>query len=401
MKTRRLFFKNKAFHFFNGTLLPAKRHIKKSSHRVCLLLTITLSIFILQPAFAQSSFFPVTDWMNIHLTKLGGRAVLLVYKDGKIIYSKSVNAMSPRQEKRSLWLGKQLGLTPEESISPFTPDTYLPIASSSKWLSAALFLTFVEEGLVTLDDSIGKFLPVMTKQGKGNIRMWQCLSHTTGIKDHPILKGIRASQNWNSMEEAVENIAALPMEGEPGKSFHYGNSGLQLIAAVCEKIGKKPYAVLFKERLTRPLEMSSTDFGKQVVPVAAGGVRSTANDYLHFLVMMLQKGVYGPQQLIRPPLIDSLCINRVGTGVKNQYTPAEARYWGYGFGVWAMDGAGGGRKSNVITSPGLFGSFPVVDYHRKYCAVLLTLNIKSSGRHEMYLELKKKLDRAVEGMLSL
>lgn len=398
MKTRIFFLYGNAFYFFYGRINTAIRRLKFLSPPHCILFTMALSFVILQSSFAQSSFFPVTDWMNIHLTQLGGRAVLLVYKDGKIIYSKSVNALSPRQKKRSLWLGKQLGLSEEESVAPFTPDTYLPIASSSKWLSAALFLTFVEEGLVTLDDSIGKFLPLMTKHGKGNIRMWQCLSHTTGIKDPPILKGIRASQNWSSMEDAIQKIAALPMEGKPGKSFHYGNSGLQILAAVCEKISGKPYAVLFKERITRPLEMPSTDFGKSTVPVAAGGVRSTASDYLHFLMMVLQKGIYGPQQLLSPPLIDSLCINRAGTGVTNQYTPAEARQWGYGFGVWVMDGVGNGNKSNEVTSPGLFGSFPVVDFKRNYCAVLITLNLKSNGRHDRYVELKKRLDKAVDGL---
>ena len=56
------------------------------------------------------------------------------------------------------------------------------IASCSKWLSAALVMTFVDEGKLNLNDTIGKFLPVMTDHQKGNITIWQCLSHLTGYK---------------------------------------------------------------------------------------------------------------------------------------------------------------------------------------------------------------------------
>jgi CubicO group peptidase (beta-lactamase class C family) len=52
---------------------------------------------------------------------------------------------------------------------PYTANTRQPIASCSKWLSAALVMTFVDEGKLNLDDTVGKWLPVLTAHGKGNI----------------------------------------------------------------------------------------------------------------------------------------------------------------------------------------------------------------------------------------
>ena len=56
----------------------------------------------------------------------------------------------------------------------------------------------------------------------------------------------------------------------------------------------------------------------------------------------------------------------------------------------------GVKRSNAVTSPGLFGTFPWVENEKKYCAILFTLNIKSKGRGERYKELKKMVDESLE-----
>ena len=52
--------------------------------------------------------------------------------------------------------------------------------------------------------------------------------------------------------------------------------------------------------------------------------------------------------------------------------------------------------STAVTSPGLFGSFPVVDNEKHYIAFLMTFYLKSEGRHDRYVELKKLMDEAVK-----
>ena len=59
------------------------------------------------------------------------------------------------------------------------------------------------------------------------------------------------------MQEAIDTIANTPMEGEAGKIFHYGNTGLQVVAAIIEKIGGKDFEILFQERIAKPLQMYS------------------------------------------------------------------------------------------------------------------------------------------------
>ena len=66
-------------------------------------------------------------------------------------------------------------------LQDYTFTTRRAIASCSKWLSAALVMTFVDEGKLSLDDTVGKFLPVFTNHQKGNIKIWECLSHLTAI----------------------------------------------------------------------------------------------------------------------------------------------------------------------------------------------------------------------------
>ena len=114
------------------------------------------------------------------------------------------------------WLAS--GMTSDEILQDFTSTTRERIASCSKWLSAALIMTFVDEGKLSLNDSVGKFLPVMTANGKGNIRIWQCLSHTTGIKTGSLKESLDEMKAIQSMDEAIEMIAKQPLEGTPGKT---------------------------------------------------------------------------------------------------------------------------------------------------------------------------------------
>ena len=67
------------------------------------------------------------------------------------------------------FIAKRQGKDPDELLKDYDFTTRTAIASCSKWLSAALVMTFVDEGKLSLNDTIGKFLPMMTIHGKGNI----------------------------------------------------------------------------------------------------------------------------------------------------------------------------------------------------------------------------------------
>ncbi len=361
--------------------------------RKCSLLFVLL--LILQCGYSQYSFNKVDEWLAANVKDLGGRAVLVIYKDGKLVYNNAENELSVRQKRLGRFIAKRQGKNTDEVLQDFNADTKQRIASCSKWLSAALVMTFVDEGKLKLEDSIGKFLPVMSANGKGYIKIWQCLSHLTGIKSPELKESVKEFKNYKSMDDAVAAISIQPMEGEPGKTFHYSNVGLQLAGAVIEKISGKNFEVLFAERIAAPCNMFNTDFGKGAVALPAGGAFSTATDYIKFLQMILNEGVYNGKRILSKYAVIEMQKNRVSAATKIISSPAEAGNWGYGFGEWITDDATGEKRSDAVTSPGLFGSFPWVNNKQQYAGFLMTFNLNNKGRNEKYKELKKLVDEAL------
>lgn len=371
-------------------------YINKVSYikRSILLLPFCLLVVCSTALQAQEKFGKLEDWLIQNTSKMGGRAILLVYKDGNIVYQQSVNDMSRRQKMAGRIIARRQGK--EMNTSDYSATTRQPIASCSKWLSAALVMTFVDEGLLKTDDTVGTWLPVLSQHGKGNITIGQCLSHLTGIKAPPLKESLQEMKDMQSMDEAISNIAVLPMEGVPGKVFHYSNTGLQIAGAVIEKISGQSFKTLFDRRIAGPLGMKNTDFGKGKVALPAGGAVSTPEDYMHFLAMIMNKGVYNGKRILSEHSIDQMQLNRLSTGITVAYSPAEAGDFGYGYGEWVMEQSKTAGISAAVTSPGLFGSFPWVNNEKKYAAFLMTFYLKSEGRNERNKELKHLVDEAVQ-----
>jgi CubicO group peptidase (beta-lactamase class C family) len=345
---------------------------------------------------AQESFAKLDHWMDENTKDMGGRALLVIYKDGKIVYNKSVLDMTHRQKTVTKYVDKKLGA--ETNLDAYTLNSRVMVASSSKWYSAALVMTFVDEGKLRLTDSVGTWLPILSLQGKGKITIADCLSHLTGIKEPPFKEVRKEMKNISNMDQAIQLIATLPMEGEPGKTFHYSSVGLQIAGAVMEKISGKSFEELFAERIAVPLGMKNTDFGRKNVALPAGGAFSTTEDYLSFLTMILHKGNIEGKQILTENSVNEMEINRVGPDVKIEYSPAEAKGLGYGYGEWVDVTTGAGKQSEWATSPGLFGSFPWVENDKHYCAFLMTFYLKNEGRNERYIGLKHLVDESLSGL---
>ncbi|WP_316766551.1 serine hydrolase domain-containing protein [Pedobacter frigiditerrae] len=334
---------------------------------------------------AQNDFTKIDAWLSDNVKVMGGRAYLMIYKDGKVIYSHGESELNTRQKIVGRMMAKRQGKTFNQD--DYTASTSLQIASCSKWLSASLIMTFVDEGKLKLNDTVGKYLPILSKKGKGKITIAQCLSHQTGIKALNLKDDLEAMRSYANMDDAVANIANLPMEGESGKVFRYSNIGLQIAGAVIEKVAGKNFEQLFQERIARPLAMKNTSFGQNKVVLPAGGATSSSEDYINFLVMVLNKGVYKGNRILSENSIKEMQINRITDGVKVAYSPSEAGGIGYGFGEWV--------SNDTVSSPGLFGSYPLVDNKNKYAAFLMTYYLKNDGKQERYVSLKKILDEAI------
>jgi len=356
---------------------------------------VIIFLLLLHPIYAQQDFSRVDDWLARNIKVVGGREVLVIYKDGQVVYNKSINDLNMRQKMIGRMINRRQGKPATDSALNFTDSSKEPIASCSKWLSAALVMTFVDEGKLNLEDSIGKYLPIMNKYGKGGIKIKYCLSHLTGINTGDLKESRDIINNANSMNDAIESIAKADMEGTPGKTFHYNSAGLQIAAAILEKISGKKFNDLFEERIAKPCNMLNTDFGDGKVPLAAGSGWSTPKDYLNFLSMILKDGNYNGIRVLSRQSIIEMQKNRITNDVTIAYTPDETKSMGYGYGEWVTNDSTGLERSDIATSPGLFGSMPWINNKEHYAAFLMVLNIEYKDRQQKYADLMQRVDEAM------
>ncbi len=328
-------------------------------------------MLLLQPLVAQYNFSAVDDLLTKNEKLLGGDVIAMIYKDGKLIYNKQLN-------------------------KEFTGKTQAPIASCSKWLTAALVMMFVEEGKISLDDPVSKYIPLFTSYSKKYITIRNCLSHTTGIHaEEPGLKAILQGKKYPTLEEEVNAFAKREIERNPGEMFFYSNIGLNIAGRVLEIVSKKPFDRLISDRLLRPLKMRQTtfyiDYDKSFNP--SGGAISTANDYINFLSMILNKGMFEGKRILSEASIAEMQKVQTGNAVI-KYQPAIAQGYGYGLGEWILEKDDKGI-STVISSPGLFGTFPLVDYCRGYACLFFAKTLINEQKKEVYASLKEAIDAQI------
>ena len=240
-------------------------------------------LFCRPPVMAQSDFGAVDQLLKQNQKALGNNFVALVWKDGKIIYQKQSNP-------------------------DFTPKSQAPITASGNWLTAALVMTFVDEGKITLDDRVSQYIPLFAKYSKSYITLRHCLTNTTGIR-------AEGKNKFESLEEEVNAYASKrDIVANPGTEFYYSYVGPNIAARVLEVITKKSFDRLIMERIIRPMKMRSTTFandeGGAVNPAA--GARSSANDYITFLSMLLNKGVFEGKRILSEKSVAELEASQFG-----------------------------------------------------------------------------------------
>lgn len=333
---------------------------------------LSISLLFFQPIFSQYDFGAVDQLLQRNQKMLGNNVVALIWKDGKIIYQKE--------------------------LGEFNAKTPAPIASCSKWLTAALIMTFVDQGKLSLDDPVSKYIPLYDKYMKSYLTLRHCLSQTTGIeKEARLVNKLMERRKFESLEAEVNAIAAKEISNNPGKEFFYGGYGLNIAARVCEIVGKKSFDRLVQERITRPLKMKGTNFsnesGGAINP--SGGAQSTANDYMNFMIMLLNKGLFDGKRILSEVAIEEMQKDQVGD-LPVKYTPQVAAGYSYGLGEWIMEKDASG-KSTAIACPGLFGTWPYIDKCRNYAAIIFVKSLLGEQKKDLYLQFKQIVDEQVGG----
>jgi CubicO group peptidase (beta-lactamase class C family) len=291
--------------------------------------------------------------------------------------------------------GKNIFLKESEEFKLKTPTL---VASASKWFSAAILLILVDEGKISLDDPVAKFIPVYEKYMKGYITIRHCLSHTTGLDADPIsLAKLIQRTKFESLEKEVESFAIKKLiVDNPGQAFAYGGVGINIAGRVAEIASKKTFDRLAVEKLFRPLGMRTASFynesGNALNP--SGGATCSAFDYLNFMQMILNNGVFNGKRILSEKSVKEL-LSIQFPEAKIRYAPVASRNAKYALGNWILETDENG-SGTIFSSPGLFGTWPWIDIKRKYSAIIMIKSLNGNEKRELYEEVKNTIEENIQ-----
>lgn len=235
------------------------------------------------------------------------------------------------------------GIASLEHGIPITPDTVFDIGSAAKQFTAASIVLLEEDGKLSLDDPLARFVPELPEWAR-RTTLRQLLHHTSGIRDYTgllSLAGARTADVTTESEALEMLVRQKGLDFPPGSRYSYSNSGYFLLSVVVARASGRSLREFAAERIFRPLGMTSTRFvddHREVVPRRAtgysrggneGGFRLAASDWE-------QNGDGGVQTTVKDLL-----------------------RWDHNFDEPAV---GGRRLVDELTTPGKLSSGEAIDY---------------------------------------
>jgi CubicO group peptidase (beta-lactamase class C family) len=265
-----------------------------------------------------------------------------------------------------------------------TTDAIFWIASMSKPTLGTLMMMLQDDGLLSVDDPVEKFIPefknLKTRDGKpANLTIKHLLTHTSGMGE---ISGAQARAS-RTLADVIPLYLAKPVAFTPGSKWAYCQSGINTAGRIAEIVTKQPLDKLMHDRLFGPLGMVDTTFyltdkqmprlatsykrtakgeleetpigflnGKSATdhsrfPAPNGGLFSTAGDYARFCQMILNGGQLDGKRYLKAAMVKEMTTVQSGD-VKTGFTPGNG--WGL---AWCVV-----REPQGITSmlaPGSFG----------------------------------------------
>ena len=305
--------------------------------------------------------------------------------------------------------------------APMTRDALFRIASMTKPVTSVAALMLMEEGKLKLDDPITKWAPEFAdlqvlKKADGPlddtypaprvITIEDLFTHRSGLayafsSMGPIAKAYDKTlgdvlNNDIEPDAWIKALATLPLSYAPGERFHYSVS-TDLLGLIVGRVEKKPFRSVLMERLFGPLGMPDTDFyvpkekrsraatvyrqdpntgALNVLPFrmhdappafcgGGGGLISTADDYLKFARMLLNKGELDGRRYLKPETVALMCTNRLTPAQRAIPFLGAIPMWegmGFGLGVSIIDqpeklGFLGIGAKGSFGWPGAFGTW--------------------------------------------
>jgi len=150
---------------------------------------------------------------------------------------------------------------------PATKETVYEIGSISKQFAAEAVMLLVEDGKLSLDDSIRKYLPANAPEIWQKITVRNLLNHTSGLKDWTEVKEFSYRREY-SAEEFIDLVKSFPVQFQPNENWLYSNTNLPLIGIIVERASGKSFEDFVGERIIKPLSFPSIRFKHQEEVVA-------------------------------------------------------------------------------------------------------------------------------------
>ncbi|HEV2705236.1 MAG TPA: serine hydrolase domain-containing protein [Pyrinomonadaceae bacterium] len=153
-----------------------------------------------------------------------------------------------------------------------TPETVYEVGSLTKQFTAAAVLLLVEEGKVSLEERLAKYLGETASTAWGDVTIRQLLTHTSGIREFSTLPGFELSKRLTP-EQLDKAIAALPSAFPAGTSWQYSNTNYYLLGRVVERASGQRFDEFLEARIFKPLGMKATLMAdpRRIIPQRASG----------------------------------------------------------------------------------------------------------------------------------
>jgi CubicO group peptidase (beta-lactamase class C family) len=328
---------------------------------------------------------------------------------------------------------KAHGLMDVEHDRAMKKDAIFRMASSSKPVLGVAAMMMIEEGLFNPTDEVAKYLPEFKNMqvavlkepadkdvspewvARGKvpehrlvpaqrpITIHDLLTHTAGLGTYGL--GIAVAE-WpepgpeDTLASMMPRYASMPLDFQPGTRWAYSAGiGLDVIARIIEIITEMPYEEFLRKRIFEPLGMTDTYFflppekeSRRVVihgakekgwgkakgwgletsyASASGGLSSTAEDYLRFEQMLINKGTLFGHRILKPESVATMSSNQVG-----MLFQGKGKQQGVGFGYTVevlLDPAAAkrARGKGAFGWGGAYGTMSWTDPKNEITAVLL------------------------------
>jgi CubicO group peptidase (beta-lactamase class C family) len=280
------------------------------------------------------------------------------------------------------------------------PDTLFRIASMTKPITATAVMILVDEGKLSIDDPVEKYIPSFadSKTEAGDpvrgLTIRHLLTHTSGLIGEQKCEG--------SLEETAEMLAQRPFGFQPGEKWEYGPS-LNVCGRIVEIVSGEAFDKFLNERIFTPLGMSDTKFhltpqlrervatvyeihkdtkslaepeelpfatGKPgTVPSPSGGLFSTAGDMYRFYQMILDGGIGEGTRIVSADAVHEMTSVQTPE-LRTGFTPGNG--WGLGWCIVRRpQNITGMLSAGTFGHGGKFGTQGWVDPQRQMIFVLM------------------------------